>query len=769
MKFVLFQLAVVTAASAAAAPWLHGLCRPVLQGTAALALLPLWRLRSTPVFMPLFLGCFFLLTVSAWQLDRELRPDSVSSGILPRAENLEGIVEGAPLIEKRGKRVQAVFKLRVQSRVYFRGESLIRQRVSDKVQVQLLSPMRLPGRGDRVRVSGMLQKPSPQRNPFGYDEAARFSERGLDAKIKASGAKSLVILEKKRSGGISWAALDGLRAALEKKIESLWPERESAYFKALMIGIKGRIPEPERQAFIRTSTAHVLSISGLHFTLIAGTFFLLLTAAGVRYKAAAFVSLFFIGAYAVIAGADIPVVRAGAMAALALTGVLLDREAQALPIVSLVFCAFLWTDTRFAESVSFQLSFIAVFCLIVFCGRSSSASPLPSETWCTSILSCAAVTAGTLPVVAGVFHGLSLSAIPANLAAVPFFNAAILAGFGAVVLEAVPLIGHFAAAAAQQLLRAALWIVMTLSAVPGSYLPAAHPSGFQTTVYGILGILAAGLKLSGNPRAAVWRRAAYAGLVITGLSFFFSGSRPEVPVLTLMDSRAYPLSAVSFSAGRDWLIFRSGKRFEREALWVLEPYFSGAGIRRIEGAFDFSKKDSEIKTALVPGPLSRLRPERIWGVCGEGSCGKPDRIGPGGRIRLGPGQGSLQFLGAAGGEPILLISVGTAEFLFLPKVNREAADLLRRLEPWLSGVEVLVLPAVSQRTSAAWLSEILKAADPSLTVTAGGAPPESRQNSRWLSQRQLGALTFECQPRRLQVRSHADPGFSRTVFTGPIP
>lgn len=749
MSGVFFQMAAVMTAACVLASGLFFLPRPGFQTAAALALYPLWRLRGKPFFMPVFLTVLFLLGVSAWRLDREA-PLRSAADLAGRKVNLEGVVSDAPEIRRIGKRTRIQFVLSVREHLYFNGEMLKREKASGRVAVRLYSAARVPSRGDLVRVSGTLERPSPRRNPSGYDEARRFSEAGLCAVLKGAGLKALTVLEPAPPRFLSLARLDAFRFELGRRIERLWAPKEAGYFKALMIGERSEITPEEREAFIRTSTAHILSISGLHFTLIAGTFFLIMTALGVRAEPAAFLSLFFLAAYVFIAGAGIPVIRAGLMAALVMGAILLGRESQALSAFSFVYASFLLFDTRVLSSVSFQLSFLSVFVLIVFCRAGTENKPVfwGSE----GVRAGLAVAAGTFPVTASVFHGFSLSAIPANLLAVPLFNAGLLLAFPAVFLESIPWLAEVFSRGAAFFLRLALSAVSLFSRIPGSYAEVADPPLWKTGAYVLFGMAAIVERLSRAEVPRFWRRVIYSGLLLSGLSFFLPTVKPWTPSLTLLESRAHPLAVVSFAPGREWLFFNPVGRFEREEPWVLAPFLKGRGIRRFEGALMLGSP----RERFVSGGSSRAGGIPVDALFSGEAGAAPDHAGKlpaGACLRLGKEGGGVQVLGFASGKPLILLTVGGADFLVLPVLNAESQSVLLRLQEWINGPEVLILPRLP-RSAAAVLPAVLEAVDPSLVVTSDASLwPETLETKRVLDQKELGALTFERKESQLWVSS----------------
>jgi len=207
------------------------------------------------------------------------------------------------------------------------------------------------------------------------------------------------------------------------------------------VGERGRIPEATRENFRKAGLAHLLAISGLHLGFVAaGLYFLLVFILArtrrlvlrldVRRLAAAVVIPVTIG-YTLLAGAHLPAVRACIMVLSFLLAVLLRRDSdplQTLCAAALVILG-LWPQSLF--EVSFQLSFCAVFFIIlgmpVVSGWLRLPLARPQEPWWRRFLVRLAhfmlvtllATLGTVPLTALHFNQVSLVGLLANLIAVP--------------------------------------------------------------------------------------------------------------------------------------------------------------------------------------------------------------------------------------------------------------------------------------------------------------------------------------------------------------
>ena len=76
----------------------------------------------------------------------------------------------------------------------------------------------------------------------------------------------------------AWAVVDALRATVNVRIRAALPGETGEIAAALITGERGGISEEVTEAMRDSGLAHILSISGLHMVIMAGTLFWLVRA-----------------------------------------------------------------------------------------------------------------------------------------------------------------------------------------------------------------------------------------------------------------------------------------------------------------------------------------------------------------------------------------------------------------------------------------------------------------------------------------------------------
>ncbi|MBE9603499.1 ComEC/Rec2 family competence protein [Acetobacteraceae bacterium H6797] len=236
-----------------------------------------------------------------------------------------------------------------------------------RLRLRAADPAR-PEPGDSVTLRALLREPSAPAYPGGWDfqRAAFFADQGGSA--QALGPAEVV------PGKDGAAAFAGLRAAIEARITAALPGAEGAISAALLTGGTSAIPEADLAAMRDSGLAHLLSVSGLHIAVVMGLVFAvtrflvaLIPPIALRWDskaAAVLLGLVAGGAYMVLTGNQVPMIRSFAMAALVALGVLLGRRAISLRTLAFAAVVVLAVQPFALLGPSFQMSFAAVLALI---------------------------------------------------------------------------------------------------------------------------------------------------------------------------------------------------------------------------------------------------------------------------------------------------------------------------------------------------------------------------------------------------------------------
>lgn len=223
--------------------------------------------------------------------------------------------------------------------------------------------------GQRIRVLAGLNPPSPPVMPDGYD----FQRHAYFQRLGAFGfAYNAPEILAQTQGG----ALERFRQEQSRNVEKTITQPEASIVSALLLGERAAIPEKTWEEIRSAGLAHVISISGLHISMIAmGVFFAvrflmaLYPPLALRYpikKYAAMIALIAAIAYAIMVGLTVPTVRSVMMTGLVLTAIMLDRSPFSLRLVAFSAFLILLATPEAITGPSFQMSYAAVAALVFF-------------------------------------------------------------------------------------------------------------------------------------------------------------------------------------------------------------------------------------------------------------------------------------------------------------------------------------------------------------------------------------------------------------------
>ncbi|MFH2083115.1 MAG: DNA internalization-related competence protein ComEC/Rec2 [Pseudomonadota bacterium] len=330
-----------------------------------------------------------------------------------------GVVNDLPQVDARGER----FVLDIERTLTPHGPVLHR------IQLARYWP-REGGRnptvkaGERWQFTVRLKRPYGTHNPHGFDLEAWMLERDIAASGYVRENPSPRRLDAQAATPAAWIA--ATRAAIRERIAATLGDAPYAgVIAALVVGDQRSIPHDQWRAFTRTGVNHLLSISGLHVTMIAALAGWAVAFGWRRWPRAAerlparqaglLAAVLAAYAYALLAGFQVPAQRTLFMLgvlALAFWG---RREPRPFSALTWALFAVLVIDPWAVLSAGFWLSFGAMAAILwATFGRVGQADKL--RAWVTVQ---GAVTLALAPALLLLFQQVSLISPLANAVAIP--------------------------------------------------------------------------------------------------------------------------------------------------------------------------------------------------------------------------------------------------------------------------------------------------------------------------------------------------------------
>jgi competence protein ComEC len=256
--------------------------------------------------------------------------------------------------------------------------------------------------GERVAMAGRIE-------PLSAAARGRLARRHV-------GARFDVELVGDWSYGDPFSRLaNGVRRTLLAGTESLPAERR-ALFAGFVLGDDRGQSAATIDDFRASGLAHLLVVSGQNVAFILALASPLLSR--LRLGSRLLAGLVVLAFFGCVTRWEPSVLRAEAMAAVALVASTVGRPVSRLRVLALAVTAVLLVDPLLVGSVSFLLSVGACTGIVVFAPRLATALPGPRPL-ATALAVTISAQIGVAPVLVPVFGGLPVASLAANLVAVP--------------------------------------------------------------------------------------------------------------------------------------------------------------------------------------------------------------------------------------------------------------------------------------------------------------------------------------------------------------
>ncbi len=637
---------------------------------------------------------------------------------------------------------------------------------------QQAPPDLLPG--TRLTLTVRLKRPHGLANPHGFDYEYWLLQRGIGATGYVLAARPASPVDLRPAWRIArW------RAQLRARMLAAMPADApfAGVLVALAIGDQSGIDAEQWRWFTRTGIGHLVSISGLHITMISGLAGALARALWRRsfglarwmrrplplrcpaQRAAALVAVAMALAYGLLSGMEVPAQRTVAMVAVTALALWWQRRPPASLVLAWAAAVALALDPWAVRAAGFWLSFGAVAAIFLAASQRTVAAadprPPPPSVWrarwhglrrhlAEAVRTQWAVTVGLLPPTLLLFQQVSVVSPLANALAIPVvsllvtplaLSAALLAAWpanwpigGAIAMAAAVLL-----TLAHQAMASLAAVLVRLAAPNWAVWQAARPD----TVELAFAMLGTAVLLA--PRAFGWGWRVH-GLVL--LIPMLSSGRAPLP------AAAFRATALDVGQGAAVLIETRGHRLlydtgpaygpadaprpsagER----VVVPFLRAVGIHSLD-ALVISHEDADhaggARDVMAALPVRRLwaalpRGHPLWhlpagvapdvnAVCAAGIGWQWDGV----RFELLhplPGQGDDPAIGSNARSCVLRVSSPHAAMLLTGDIDRAAElAMVARLPPEALRADLMLVPHHGSRTSSS--DEWLDAVRPTAAV-----------------------------------------------------
>ena len=532
------------------------------------------------------MGFCWAATFATIRLSDELPSDWQQKSI-----NIVGVVASLPEVTERGER----FRFDVES-ILTKDDAhtlKIPQHISLNFYRDIKSPRPENARsltnffhaGERWQFTVRLKRPHSTYNPHGFD----FEAWALAENMRATGTIHSKSGYKKLNNFV-WRPsyiVEYYREKVGNQIsQSLVNKPYAGVIRALVVGDDSQIKAGDWNIYLRTGVNHLMSISGLHITMLAGLAFAIAAFIWRRFpslvmrlptrKAATIAGLIVAVLYALLAGMSVPTQRTLYMLLAFALAMLVGRNLAISRALAIALMVVVLIDPWAVIAPGFWLSFGAV-ALIAYV----SLGRLATRHWFKEALNTQwAITLGLLPMLIFMFGQTSIVSPLANAFAIPAISLIVvpLAILGSLIhADFILQIAHF-------ILEICMQGLTFLSNLP-TWQQAAPPMwALFAAMLGILWLLL--------PRGFPQR---WLGLVLMTPLFFVSlpklaEGEMQVAVLDVGQGLAVVIKTANHT-----LLYDAGPQFSSQSdagSRIVVPYLRGQGIKKLDG-FIVSHNDND--------------------------------------------------------------------------------------------------------------------------------------------------------------------------------
>jgi len=350
------------------------------------------------------------------------------------------------------------------------------------------------GTGDKIQLKGKLESPA-ELSDFNYKDYLL-----KDGVRTVSYYPEIKLIENKK-----FSFLGGILEIKEKLRETnkkILPFPQNEILTAMILGNAQLIPENIKDDFSKVGIIHILSISGMHISIIIGVLAGILSKSGLSRSTFLIVSIFLIF-YVVLVGLPASAIRAGIMGSVLLLAGKAKREYSAERALTLAaFLMLALNPMLLRYDIGFELSFLAVLGIITTTSFFEKILKFLKFDW---LKKAAAVTLAaqvfTLPILVYDFGIFSTVSPLANMLVVPLLPFIMFGGFiamlGGLISE---WLGIFLAFPTYLIIKYTTWLSEFLANSPWSFQTISNLHIFWVIFYYIL-LLPVAFWVKKNPLA----------------------------------------------------------------------------------------------------------------------------------------------------------------------------------------------------------------------------------------------------------------------------
>ncbi len=377
--------------------------------------------------------------------------------------------------------------------------------------------------GQTVMFYGKIDKPSSNFTTFDYAEY--LYKKGISGTLWVN-AQKWMLLDIKPKQSHSLIALQRRKRLLDLYNKWGLSGQELGIVSAVTLGSKDELSRETKEIYSKSGASHVLAVSGLHvgiiYLILSVIFSIFMNRGRLRWIKEAIIVLI-LWYYAVLIGLPISIVRSLIMFSMVALSRGLYREGSSLNSMAFAALLILFFDPKSLYEVSFQLSFSAVFSIILLQNRVAKLVKFKTAIgrYINEIISVSiAAQIGTAPLVIYYFSNFSTYFLITNLIVIPLMFVVVLLSMILWIVSVIPFIRSFIILLLSLTVKFVNFFLDYITKLPGSALSLELSNPYQVLIIYIIIAFVCGYLISKKSRLLVYALCSVAVLSIINLIIF---------------------------------------------------------------------------------------------------------------------------------------------------------------------------------------------------------------------------------------------------------
>lgn len=304
--------------------------------------------------------------------------------------------------------------------------------------------------GRKISCTGSFEAFDGELNPGQFDAASYYKNEGYTGILNAENIR-IVKEEESFSPDIY---LHRLNLAISDKYKKILGDKNAGSLSAMVLGDKRGLDEEIKELYQENSISHLLSISGLHISLLGGAVFLFLRRLKVSFSFPLITSSIILIIYGAFTGFSVSTSRAIVMMSVLFISFVIGKSYDLPSGLALAALILIVMNHRVIYQSGFLLSFFAVIGIFYIMPELLYIFKVDIyhkrgiikglHLLLASIISSISILLATLPIVLNNFYEVSLTGILLNIIVIPLMSLVVITGLlGGFVALVSEILGSF--------------------------------------------------------------------------------------------------------------------------------------------------------------------------------------------------------------------------------------------------------------------------------------------------------------------------------------